>query len=429
MFIQSFIYRKRNFLLLFLISVTSFSQQIGDGVATHITDFSLPLSSGLYQGVRPIGATPDLSHDWQHLFVLRHTNPSNNHQLQIGASYNTNDRLFFRKIATGLQSSNPDWIEVATRGGNTFVGNQSFSGDIAIGKDAQISTISGPANSGAIQIKTNSSFGGPQNRYLRLGWKDNNSVFYPAISVNDDLNVGIGTITPSAKLNIEGDHGSSRFLLHANGNGQAAPYQADLSLWASEPGLTWSGVGIGNNIHNYKTGSGGLTLLNTARGGSYIRLLDNAMQFNVVANTGTDLQALSINSNGNVGIGTTNPTSKLTVAGNINSREVKVSVDAGADFVFEKDYALPSLQEVEKFVTENKHLPEIASAKEMQKEGINLSEMNIKLLQKIEELTLYVIEMKKENTIQSKEIEKLKEEKESYKIISDRLTEIEKKLR
>ena len=99
--------------------------------------------------------------------------------------------------------------------------------------------------------------------------------------------------------------------------------------------------------------------------------------------------------NGNVGIGTTNPSSKLTVAGNINSREVKVSVDAGADFVFEKDYNLLSLQEVEKFVTENKHLPEIASAKEMQKEGIHLSEMNIKLLQKIEELTLYVIEQNK----------------------------------
>jgi hypothetical protein len=89
----------------------------------------------------------------------------------------------------------------------------------------------------------------------------------------------------------------------------------------------------------------------------------------------------------------------------INSREVKVSVDAGADFVFEKDYALPSLHEVEKFVTENKHLPEIASAKEMQKEGINLSEMNIKLLQKIEELTLYVIEQEKKMKNQHNQIE------------------------
>nr|WP_315176510.1 tail fiber protein [uncultured Flavobacterium sp.] len=122
--------------------------------------------------------------------------------------------------------------------------------------------------------------------------------------------------------------------------------------------------------------------------------------------------------NGNVGIGTTNPTSKLTVAGNINSREVKVSVDAGADFVFEKDYTLPSLQEVEKFVIENKHLPEIASAKEMQKEGINLSEMNIKLLQKIEELTLYMIDFKKEidvlkdeNRVQQEEISRLKKTK------------------
>ena len=134
--------------------------------------------------------------------------------------------------------------------------------------------------------------------------------------------------------------------------------------------------------------------------------------------------SLFVKTGGNVGIGTTNPTSKLTVAGNINSREVKVTVDAGADFVFEKDYALPSLQEVEKFVTENKHLPEIASAKEMQKEGINLSEMNIKLLQKIEELTLYVIEQNKKielqqkvNDSQSKEMKVLKNELESIKLL------------
>lgn len=110
----------------------------------------------------------------------------------------------------------------------------------------------------------------------------------------------------------------------------------------------------------------------------------------------------------NVGIGTANPTSKLTVAGNINSREVKVTVDAGADFVFAKDYDLPSLDSVDKFIKENKHLPEIASAAEMQKDGINLSEMNIKLLQKIEELTLYVIVMKNENDTMKADIVKLK---------------------
>jgi hypothetical protein len=109
----------------------------------------------------------------------------------------------------------------------------------------------------------------------------------------------------------------------------------------------------------------------------------------------------------NVNIGTKERNSNLTVAGNIASREVKVTVDAGADFVFEKDYDLPSLESVDKFIKENKHLPQIASAEEMKKDGINLSEMNIKLLQKIEEMTLYMIEMKKENEKQNEKIQTL----------------------
>ena len=100
-------------------------------------------------------------------------------------------------------------------------------------------------------------------------------------------------------------------------------------------------------------------------------------------------------SSGNVGIGTNTPDSKLTVAGKIHSQEVKVTIDAGADFVFENSYNLPTLEDVEQFIIKNKHLPEIASAKEMEKNGIHLAEMNIKLLQKIEELTLYTIEQQK----------------------------------
>ncbi|MNL40699.1 hypothetical protein D3C87_1630670 [compost metagenome] len=69
---------------------------------------------------------------------------------------------------------------------------------------------------------------------------------------------------------------------------------------------------------------------------------------------------------------------------------------------------MPSLESVDKYIKENKHLPEIASADEMKKDGINLSEMNIKLLQKIEEMTLYMIEMKRENEKQNEEIKNLK---------------------
>lgn len=108
------------------------------------------------------------------------------------------------------------------------------------------------------------------------------------------------------------------------------------------------------------------------------------------------------NESGNFGIGTTNPTDMLTVAGKIGAREIKVSTNAGADFVFEPDYKLGNLTELEKFVKTNKHLPEIPTAKEMIENGVNLGELNIKLLQKVEELTLHLIEKDKQmNTLQA----------------------------
>ncbi|WP_394773470.1 hypothetical protein [Flavobacterium sp.] len=104
---------------------------------------------------------------------------------------------------------------------------------------------------------------------------------------------------------------------------------------------------------------------------------------------------------GNVGIGTTNPDSKLTIAGNIHAREVKVTLNAGVivpDYVFANDYKLKSLQEVEEYIKQNSHLPEIPSAKEIEKNGLMLAEMNLNLLKKIEELTLHAIEQQKNIT-------------------------------
>ena len=106
---------------------------------------------------------------------------------------------------------------------------------------------------------------------------------------------------------------------------------------------------------------------------------------------------------GNVGIGTTQPDAKLAVSGQVHAQEVKVSVTVpGPDYVFEKDYKLTSLEEIKSYIDQNKHLPEVPSAKEMEKNGIQLGEMNMLLLKKIEELTLYVIELKKNSDLEIK---------------------------
>ena len=104
---------------------------------------------------------------------------------------------------------------------------------------------------------------------------------------------------------------------------------------------------------------------------------------------------LTIQSDGNIGIGIDNPTQKLQVAGTVYSTEVKVEIAAGQgpDYVFESDYELRTLKEIKEYITENKHLPEIPSAKKMEANGVKIGDMNMRLLKKIEELTLYQIEL------------------------------------
>jgi hypothetical protein len=108
---------------------------------------------------------------------------------------------------------------------------------------------------------------------------------------------------------------------------------------------------------------------------------------------------------GNVGIGTTNPDEKLTVNGVIHAKEVKVDLSGPlADFVFKSNYKLMSLPQVEQFVKANNHLPQMPSAEEVAKNGLSMGEMQNKLLQKVEELTLYAIQQN--NKIQDQEIDR-----------------------
>ncbi len=117
---------------------------------------------------------------------------------------------------------------------------------------------------------------------------------------------------------------------------------------------------------------------------------------------------LFLKDNGNIGIGTHNPQYKLAVNGTIGAREVIVTITGWSDYVFDSEYELRSLNEVESFINTHKHLPEVPSAGEVEKNGVQLGEMNAVLLKKIEELTLYMIEQNKKIETLQAEINTLK---------------------
>jgi hypothetical protein len=127
--------------------------------------------------------------------------------------------------------------------------------------------------------------------------------------------------------------------------------------------------------------------------------------------SGAKNESSYFNTGGNVGIGTTKTNGyKLAVEGTIGAREINVNTDTWSDFVFNSDYNLKSLEEVESFIDENSHLPDIPSEVEVKEKGIDVGKMNAKLLQKIEELTLYLIDQNKTTKLLKTEISKLKTE-------------------
>lgn len=116
-----------------------------------------------------------------------------------------------------------------------------------------------------------------------------------------------------------------------------------------------------------------------------------------------------INSNADEGISAIMSLNNNTLVldGKIRCEEVKVEIINGQDYVFENNYELRTLEETKKFITEKKHLPEIPSAKEMEANGVSLGDMNMLLLKKIEELTLYQIELMEEIEDMKKELREL----------------------
>ena len=114
----------------------------------------------------------------------------------------------------------------------------------------------------------------------------------------------------------------------------------------------------------------------------------------------------------------------------IHTSEVKVDLNVAVpDYVFAEDYKLKSLEEVEDYIKQNKHLPEIPSANEIDKNGLMLAEMNMNLLKKMEEMTLYMIEQQKKSKEQAYEIDTLKKENQVIKLMLERISKLENQLK
>jgi hypothetical protein len=273
----------------------------------------------------------------------------------------------------------------------------SYSGYVGIGTTAPAAlldvngsmkaaslSLTGTLSAGGL-TSTNGQFGsdGTSNLFLQTDGTNRMTV------LNSNGYVGIGTASPNSLLEISGNNPA--FTLRGtptrleigvpSANQNYAPYSRRGDVVFRPLSGVDGHVGLIFNIP-----------VDNADGNCYIKFGDekNHGWFSLYNNKIAVI-------NGKLGIGTENPTHALEVKGIIRAVEVKIE-SSWADFVFNDDYHLKPLSEVNRFIKENKHLPEIPSATEVREnEGVNLGEMQVKLLQKIEELTLYLIQQ--ESTI------------------------------
>ncbi|MBX7045483.1 MAG: hypothetical protein K1X86_06530 [Ignavibacteria bacterium] len=302
---------------------------------------------------------------------------------------NNTDMWFFREMLD--RNSNPIfWNPIQLKAGNDII----LNGNIGINQSAPSVPFEVVGNS--IFRGTLGLDGGTSQTSLTLTTTNTNGNKITFI----DGNGGYKTLTVLGGTNGYLDYGG----IHLLNTG-----------YMEVPGM----VKAGNGYYGFTPNGNNWTGFDLHSGTSQRIILgvDNGPARNVfdIEKDGTWEHMMELRSDGsaffmgNTAIGTSNVsnTYKLSVLGKIRATEIVVET-GWSDFVFEKNYKLRSLSEVEQFVNENKHLPDIPSEKEVTENGVSLGEMQSKLLQKVEELTLYIID-------QNKRIEKLEKENEELK--------------
>ena len=202
--------------------------------------------------------------------------------------------------------------------------------------------------------------------------------------IYDDTNhrLGIGK-NPNVSLDVVGDNGGGATIQirENNPSGYAGmEFQDTAGDFAA--------------FFGYSNGNNHLRL--NAKSGAYIAFMNNSVE------------QMRVSSDGKVGIGINNPTNALDVNGTVHAKEILVDLNGWPDYVFEDGYELRPLNEVAAYISDNGHLPDVPSAKDVHEKGVNLGQMDANLLRKIEELTLYMIELEKTNVALSNELNSLK---------------------
>jgi hypothetical protein len=277
-------------------------------------------------------------------------------------------------------------------------GDNSASGGLTLGGMLNLDVYN------SAQIRLNSSgpnygkIGSTVSQVWSLGWGAGGSDINAVLNWTSTGNVGIQTTTPQGNFQVNQVH-----PIIMKNNGGAA-------IWGSEIGFN-SVLNITSPAVQFKklggtSQQGGANIVVDYYGNMRFQTYVGPNENEILVPYNPQVSFLN---NGNVGIGTTTPDAKLTVKGVIHTQELNIDVNGAMvpDYVFENNYDLKSIDQIEDFIADNKHLPEIPSAKEMEEKGMDVKTLNLLLLKKVEELTLYMIELKKENEKQNQQIQQL----------------------
>ncbi len=303
------------------------------------------------------------------------------------SSTNNNIGVGTAPVADYRMSVNGD-ANIGNATSTTGMGNKLWFNGTGNGDNIWMGRFNTAASNTDLRINIGNGAGISNDR-LDIGYDSANNWNSKFVVQNNGM-VGIGTTQLNGLLSIGSTHGNKLSI----GN----------NAWAKT-----SIINTGNNAN---------------ADGDFTDLL--------VAGQNNNNAVLRMNSKGNVGIGTSvntalDSTYRLSVNGKIRAKGLRVQTTGWADFVFEPGYKLKSLIEVEAFINKNKHLPEMLPAQKVIAEGNDVGETQVKLLQKVEELTLYLIdqdkqlkklqEQNKALETQNKEIENLKKQMDELKAL------------